>query len=777
MTARRISAERIIIAVIVASALFHVLALILGHTWLQGWSWVNIPVHTALEVSGSIIAAMVAYILISLERYNKGTSFNIQIAAALLAMGMLDGAHALMPPGELFVWLHSVATFVGGVLFSTVWLSAARFSLNWVWGVLAFTLVLTLLSITLPQYVPSMILSDGFSAWAKALNLVGGVLLLAAALRLYLVYRQELNIDDLLFVLHCSMFGAAATMFEQSVLWDLPWWGWHVLRFFAYGVALWFAVQGEQLRQQIVEEENIRERQQHQQSAATLEKLYQYNASILQNLADAVIVIDKQGIIHTFSESAEKMFGYRASEVEGRNVGCLMSNDIAQQHDQFLHDYSPSSASTVVGKTRDLYAKHAEGHLFPIELTISSLMSDEGLTFVGVVRDISERVRHNQALQLSAAEAQQASQAKSEFLTNMSHEIRTPMNGIYGSLQLLNQQVLTAEARTLLKRALTSTKLLLTIINDILDFSKIEAGKLEFEVAPFNVHEVGETVISDVNVSAVEKSLELVLYCQPDMPRQRLGDAVRVRQVILNLVSNAVKFTHQGRVRLALSGDDHNVFIQVEDTGIGMDEDTVQRLFSRFEQADTSITRKYGGTGLGMSIVKRLVELMNGQLEVQSELAVGTCINITLPLPAVMDEGEESAAKELPTGIPNGAGKRILVAEDNEINQLIVEEILKSTGADVRIVANGELAVAAANQEPFDLVFMDIQMPVMDGIQATSVLIEQGFTTPIVALTANVMAEDVQRYRAVGFVDHVSKPIEISEMFALLHRFFSPVDH
>ena len=770
MITRRLSAERVIIFIILASGAFHVAALVLGSTVYSHWRWQHLPVHSALEVAGSFIALSVAYILWRLEQHGKGTQFNMPIAAALVGMGLLDGAHALAEPGQLFVWLHSNATFVGGLLFSLVWLPHRWHSAKLIWLAAGLSLCLSLFSVLAPQAVPVMVENGRFTVAAEFLNLAGGLLLLLAAVRLFLSYRQYRNIEDLLFVLHCSMFGAAAIMFEQSALWDLPWWGWHVLRLLAYGVALWFALAGEQLRQQIVETERESEAKQREYSDEQFERLYQYNASILQNLADAVIVIDSRGDIHTFSESAEQMFGYKSEQVVGKNIKFLMNDVDAQHHDDYMARYQPSKSSVAVGTTRDLYAKHACGRLFPVELTVSSLMSDEGMTFVGVMRDISERINHAKALEESAARALEASQSKSEFLANMSHEIRTPMNGIYGSLQILSAKTIDAESRELVKRALTSTKLLLTIINDILDFSKIEAGMLSFEEKAFDIYQVAENIISDLNANAVEKGLSLSLHPDSLLHRQWLGDTVRVRQVILNLVSNAIKFTHQGHVRIFLKSEHSTLIVVVQDTGIGMSEEAVTRLFTRFEQADKSTTRQYGGTGLGMAITQRLVELMQGRIEVQSQVDIGTTITVFLPLPEVAEQQTEAAVADDETSMPNCQGKRILVAEDNDINQLIVEELLTSTGAEVKIVANGEQAVDVASEESFDLVFMDIQMPVMDGMQATTALRGQGYSTPIVALTANVMADDVQRYSEQGFSDHLAKPIELSQLYATLHR-------
>ncbi|ASP40044.1 hypothetical protein CHH28_15790 [Bacterioplanes sanyensis] len=769
MTTRLFNAERVIIAIILASGAFHLSALVLGATTFADWRWQHLPVHSALEVAGSFIAFSVAYILLRLERHGRGTEFNIPIAAALVGMGMLDGVHALVEPGRLFVWLHTSATFVGGVLFSMVWLPRRFHAMGMIWGAGGLALFLSLLGVLVPNSVPAMVEEGQFTAAARFLNMSGGVLLLLAALRLFLSYRQHSNVDDLLFVLHCSMFGAAALMFEQSTLWDLPWWGWHVLRFLAYGVALWFAVAGDLLRQDLTETERDSVAESHHQVEDDLQRLRHYNTSILQSLADAVIVIDAKGIITTFSDSAEKMFGYRFEEVVGKNISCLMDDGVGRHHDNFLRHYRPATSSTAVGTTRDLHARHQTGRLFPIELTVSSLVADDGMSFVGVIRDISERVNQAKALQISVQQAEHANRAKSDFLANMSHEIRTPMNGIFGILQLLRQKVTDDELVNLVQQAQASAKLLITIINDILDFSKIEAGKLSFEEREFDIMQVVEIVMSDMYVTAQEKSIGLQVHSATNLHAHWLGDEVRVKQVILNMVSNAVKFTDEGRVDLYLHHDDQGLHIRIEDTGIGMSDEAIERLFQRFEQADSSTTRKFGGTGLGMAISQRLVELMKGSIRVESQLSVGTKVMITLPLPEV-EVSVESEAVDADDGIPDYRGKKILVAEDNAINQMIIDEVLAATQADVVIVDNGAKAVERALKETFDLVLMDIQMPVMGGLEAMQTLKSHSYSVPVIALTANVMADDVQSYEIAGFCDHVSKPIDLPVLYASLRR-------
>ncbi|GGW84476.1 GAF domain-containing hybrid sensor histidine kinase/response regulator [Alteromonas halophila] len=385
----------------------------------------------------------------------------------------------------------------------------------------------------------------------------------------------------------------------------------------------------------------------------------------------------------------------------------------------------------------------------------------------GTFQDVTSNVNASIRLQDAKESAEQATQAKSEFLANMSHEIRTPMNGILGTLQLLNQNELDAKSQLLVSKARYSATSLLTIINDILDYSKIEAGKLDLEKRPFSMLEVMESVQSDLSIEARQKGIKLLTACADSFNDGWQGDVVRVRQILLNLVSNAVKFTHHGEVSVFLENAHINngVALQfsVSDTGIGMSVEAQNRIFERFQQADSSTTRRYGGTGLGMSITVSLISMMGGAIEVKSEENVGTCVVVTLPLPST--ELIKSNAKGVVAAPTQLNGKRVLIAEDNEINRLIIGSMLEPTNIKMDFVENGAEAVDAFGQDSYDAVLMDIQMPELDGVAAYRKISRINPTTPVIALTANVMAKDVDDYLAMGFVDHIAKPIDIETLY------------
>lgn len=375
----------------------------------------------------------------------------------------------------------------------------------------------------------------------------------------------------------------------------------------------------------------------------------------------------------------------------------------------------------------------------------------------------------NEALRDANAQAQKANESKSVFLSNMSHEIRTPLNGVLGTLQILERSEIDEHSKEMVSKAIYSATSLLTILNDILDFSKIEARKLVLEKAPFSFVEVLDSVRLDISGAVKQKGIALDINVQEDFHDSRLGDYVRVRQILLNLTSNAVKFTELGGVTINVSEDPvDGILVEFIDTGIGMSQEAQDRIFERFNQADSSTTRKYGGTGLGMPITVSLIKLMEGDINVVSNAGIGTTITIKLPLvkSTIVPEVNSQEAKA-----PNLESSTILVAEDNEINQVIIRKMLDDTHATVVIVDNGKTAVEAFKRYKFDLVLMDIQMPEMDGVEAFSHIQNINQDIPVIAITANVMAEDVQKYESLGFADHMGKPIDLNRFYDMLNRY------
>lgn len=373
--------------------------------------------------------------------------------------------------------------------------------------------------------------------------------------------------------------------------------------------------------------------------------------------------------------------------------------------------------------------------------------------------------RANRAVHEARLRATEANQAKSVFLATMSHELRTPMTGVLGMAQALKATPLSAEQGQQVELLIRAGDGLMAILNDILDVAKIEAGRLELETAPFDLVELAGQAEALWRDAAVAKGLTLTCVAEPDLPRWLEGDAGRIRQIMLNLLSNALKFTEAGAVAMTLrpvpgaAPGCGRVEIAVSDTGIGMTADQVSRLFQAFSQADVTTARRFGGTGLGLSICRQLSEMMGGGVTVESEPGVGSTFRLTLELPlaaapAQAEDGGEDEGQGL-------SGLRILAAEDNPINQAVIRAILEAVGAEIEIAENGALALERLAADQFDVVLMDVHMPVMGGVEALAAIRARGEDgPPVIALTADAMAGETQKLLALGFDDVQPKPIQ-----------------
>jgi signal transduction histidine kinase len=393
------------------------------------------------------------------------------------------------------------------------------------------------------------------------------------------------------------------------------------------------------------------------------------------------------------------------------------------------------------------------------------------LSLVGALVNITASKQGERELIEERDRAEAASRVKGEFLATMSHEIRTPLNGVLGMAQAMARDDLTDPQRHRLGVVQRSGEMLLGLLNNVLDVSKIESGKLELEVGQFDVASLCRDAIDTFAPQLADMDVTLSFAIAPAARGTCSGDAARVRQVLVNLISNAVKFTERGTVDVRVDRDGDMLAIEVTDTGIGIASDQHQVLFEKFTQADASTTRRYGGAGLGLSISRQLAQMMDGSIELESELGRGSTFRATLSLPPLGEasEGEYPEAAPAASAPQNLPRLRVLVAEDNEVNQLVLRTLLQQVGIELTIVGDGRQAVEACSAENWDLILMDVQMPVMDGVTAARTIrsaeaISGRLRTPIIALTANVMTHQIEEYRQAGMDAVAAKPIELAKL-------------
>ena len=498
---------------------------------------------------------------------------------------------------------------------------------------------------------------------------------------------------------------------------------------------------------------------------------------IVDTAHDAFVGIDSSGRIVLWNAQAEATFGWTRQEALGRNLAeTIIPPAFRDGHNTGMRRFHETGEAPVVNQRLELTALHRSGHEFPIELTITEPMRVENGYFFGAfLRDISDRREKDAELRRAKDSAEAATRAKSEFLANMSHELRTPLNGVLGYAQLLQRdRALTGGQRDAVEAISKCGSQLLDLINDVLDLSKIEAGRLDIDETPTDLSKLVADLKYVVAEVAERKGLRLLISVAPDVPRSVLLDARHLRQVLLNLVGNAIKFTPAGEVRLVIARDgDRQLTFEVRDTGIGIEPEALTEIFAAFSQTRTGAAA--GGTGLGLTICDHLIGRMGGKLQVESALGAGSRFWFALPLVEAR-ERSRPGPQDLETAPPLDArlapGERLtaLVVDDSPANRRILASLLESAGARVITASGGLEAIDLARTHRPNVIFMDLKMNDLDGLEATRRLARDPVTAaiPVIAVTASALGDSRQTARDAGCVDYLSKPVRVQLLFAML---------
>jgi PAS domain S-box-containing protein len=517
--------------------------------------------------------------------------------------------------------------------------------------------------------------------------------------------------------------------------------------------------------------------------------------SIINTIMDAVISIDHKGIMETVNPAASQLFGYTAEELQGQNVKLLMPEPYHSEHDGYLIRYAETREPRVIGKVRELVGRRKDGSLFPLHLQIGEYLQDGQRKFTGIVHDITIRKEVEAQLRLARDAAEEANRAKSSFLANMSHEIRTPLGVILGFTDLLQDpEASPAERSKFIATIKRNGKVLARIIDDVLDLSKVEAGKLEVERIEVSIPHLVSDVVDLLEHSAQEKGLTLEVKSEGGIPQNIISDPTRLRQILINVMGNAIKFTQHGFVRLtvklvsSLEEGDNQIAFVVHDSGRGIAPAHQSLLFQAFSQGDQATTRKFGGTGLGLVLSQRLARLLGGNVELTSSTeGEGSIFTITIaagPLMGVnfisdfsLRNVDHHPVRPVPPHKDALSGVNVLLVEDMRDNQILIKRFLNHSGVLVDTAADGFEGIDKALQGHHDVILMDMQMPRLDGYEAASLLRKKGFKKPIIALTAHAMKEEKERSLKAGCNDHLTKPISPKTLVETIARYTDRLLH
>jgi PAS domain S-box-containing protein len=519
----------------------------------------------------------------------------------------------------------------------------------------------------------------------------------------------------------------------------------------------------------------------HKKTVAELESSKTRVQAIMDNVVDGIISIDVHGIIESANPAAEKIFGYKFSEIYGKNINMLMPDPYRSEHDSYIQNYLHTGKKKIIGISREVTGVRKDGSTFPLDLAVSEIFLGNRRMFSGIIRDITKRKQEEKALQQAKEEAEHANHAKSEFLSRMSHELRTPMNAILGFGQLLefdSVDPLTESQKTKVKEILKAGNHLLELINEVLDLARIESGAVSLSIENVNLREVVEETL--LLIAPLAQPLNIKIenrLLDGSAPIFVLADRTKIKQVLLNLMSNAVKYNRDNG-SISLNGTrttEGRVSISVEDTGQGISEDQQTQIFEPFNRLNAEHSM-IEGTGIGLTITKRLLATMDGSISLASEPGKGSCFTVEFPAGEEVQLPKEiSSAQKLTTPqISTEQQYTLLYVEDNPANLNLVEQILESR-PDIKLLSapRAQLGIDIARAHRPDLILMDINMPEMDGITAMKKLKNYRETCdiPIIAVSANAMESDIKKGMETGFISYIAKPFDIQNFFIEIDRY------